>query len=172
MTTWRKRWRRSQKPITILSLLSVVNFMFPSRVHAAGAVPPNGHGGRTVSAIAEVVEQQLNAPGGGLVLPTPRPVAAKRTVRILATAYSSSRDETDGDPFTTASGVKAGDGIVAANGYAFGTRVRFPDYSGDKVYVVQDRMHARYGKSRVDLWMPTKQSAKEFGVRSLRMEIL
>lgn len=105
-------------------------------------------------------------------LPVIQDLPARRTVAVMATAYTSSVDETDGDPWTTASGAKAGDGIIAANGLAFGTRVRFPDHYGDKIFVVQDRMNPRYGSNYVDLWMPSKSVAKEWGVRKVRMEIL
>ena len=42
---------------------------------------------------------------------------------------------------------------------------------GDKVFVVEDRMNKRYWH-RVDVWMPTRQEAINFGIRTLRIEIL
>lgn len=97
-------------------------------------------------------------------------VAKVRT--IVMTAYSSTRDQTDGDPFTTASGQKVRDGIIAMNGVPFGTKVRIPEKFGDKVFVVQDRMAARHGSYRADIWMKTRAAAKQWGVKRVKVEIL
>ncbi len=90
---------------------------------------------------------------------------------VLVTAYSSTVDQCDSTPFITASGSHVRDGIVAANFLKFGTKIRFPEYSGDKIYVVEDRMHPRFS-NRVDIWMPTRSQAKIFGVKWLKMEVL
>lgn len=157
--------RRRRKLYPFLSLLSLLNLIFPQ--HAAAS---------TTAVSIEVQPEQFSTAALGRVsdiaLPTPPPAPAKRSTRVVVTAYSSSFGETDGDPFTTASGAKVADGVIAANGLRFGTKVRFPDVYGDKVFTVLDRMSARYGRSRVDIWMPTKQAAMQWGVRSVRMEIL
>jgi 3D (Asp-Asp-Asp) domain-containing protein len=88
------------------------------------------------------------------------------------TAYSSTRDQTDGDPFTTASGAKVKDGIIAMNGVPFGTKIRIPEKYGDKVFVVQDRMAARHGSYRADIWMKTRTEAKQWGVRRVKVEFV
>ena len=55
-----------------------------------------------------------------------------RTRRVVATAYSSTPDQTDSTPFTTASGTQVRDGIIAANFYIgrggepFWTPVKIP----------------------------------------------
>ena len=90
---------------------------------------------------------------------------------IPVTAYTSHPWETDSTPFTTASGVKVRDGIIAANFLPFGTLVRFPDYFGNKVFEVQDRMNPRY-YYQADIWMPNKEEAKAFGRKILKIEIL
>ncbi|MEK7570300.1 MAG: hypothetical protein AAB515_02595 [Patescibacteria group bacterium] len=95
-----------------------------------------------------------------------------RVRTVVMTAYSSTKDQTDGDPFTTASGKKVRDGIIAMNGVPFGTKVRIPEKFGSKVFVVQDRMNARYGSSRADIWMKTRHDAKQWGVRRVKVEIL
>ncbi|MEK7632042.1 MAG: 3D domain-containing protein [Patescibacteria group bacterium] len=103
------------------------------------------------------------------------PNKAHKVVRVrtvVMTAYSSTRDQTDSDPFTTASGHKVRDGIIAMNGVPFGTKVRIPEKFGDKVFVVQDRMNARYGSSRADIWMKTRNDAKQWGVKRVKVEIL
>lgn len=93
-----------------------------------------------------------------------------KVIYVTVTAYSSTPDQTDDSPFITANGTWVHDGTLAANFLRFGTKVRFPDYSGDKVYVVEDRMNQRY-TYRADIWMETREAAKQFGVRTLKMEI-
>ncbi len=90
---------------------------------------------------------------------------------ITVTAYSSTPDQTNDMPFTTAWMTPVRDGVIAANFLPFGSMVRFPDVYGDKVFYVEDRMNARY-TYRVDIWMYTRQEARQFGLRYLRMEIL
>jgi 3D (Asp-Asp-Asp) domain-containing protein len=87
------------------------------------------------------------------------------------TAYSSTPDQTDSSPFITANGKHVEDGIVACNFLAFGTKVRFPDMYGDKVFTVEDRM-AKKNNHKIDIWFPSRGEAKEFGVQSLKVEIL
>lgn len=94
---------------------------------------------------------------------------------VTATAYSSTVDQTDASPCTTANGYnvcKAGaENVIAANFLPFGAKVRIPDMFGDKVFVVQDRMHPRFS-NRIDIWMRSRSSALQFGKRSVRIEIL
>lgn len=101
-----------------------------------------------------------------------KPAQIARVRTVVMTAYSSTVDQTDGDPFTTASGQKVRDGIIAMNGVPFGTKVRIPEKFGDKVFVVQDRMNSRYGSSRADIWMKTRHDAKQWGVKRVKVEIL
>ncbi len=95
-----------------------------------------------------------------------------KTVNVSMTAYSSTVDQCDDDPFTTAHGTKVRDGIVAANFLPFHTKVRIPELFGDKIFEVEDRMNSRY-TNRVDIWMTTRQEALSFGVRrSVTIEVL
>ena len=84
-------------------------------------------------------------------------------IEVWVTAYSSTPEETDDTPFITASGKWVQDGIVATNLLPLGTKVQIPEYFGDKVFVVEDRMHRRK-KDFIDVWMPTKEGAEEFGI--------
>ncbi|MFH0819453.1 MAG: hypothetical protein V1892_00295 [bacterium] len=99
------------------------------------------------------------------------PIKVKRAIRVVVTAYSSTPDQTDSTPFITASGSQVRDGVIAANFLRFGTKVRFPNKFGAKIFVVEDRMNPRH-PNRVDIWMTERQLAKEFGIRRLEMEIL
>ena len=103
--------------------------------------------------------------------PLPQVKVAKK-VKVIATAYSSTVHETDEDPFTTASGTQVRDGIVANNLLAFGTGIRLPEIFGDKVFVVEDRMHPRKGYYHVDVWFPSYELALAFGSKLTEMEIL
>ena len=93
------------------------------------------------------------------------------TRSVWITAYSSTPEETDDTPFITASMTQVRDGIVAANFLDFGTEIRIPRLFGDKVFVVEDRMHRRK-KNFVDIWMPSKMEALEFGIHHTDIVIL
>ena len=90
---------------------------------------------------------------------------------VPMTAYSSTVDQTDDSPFITASGTHVHWGTVAANFLPFGTKIKIPSMYGDQVFIVEDRMNKRYWH-KVDIWMPTRQEALQFGIRSLEIEIL
>ena len=90
---------------------------------------------------------------------------------VLVTAYSSTADQTDSTPFITASGAYVYDGIVACNFLKFGTRVRFPDIYGDKIFIVEDRM-ALKNSHKMDIWFGSREEAKQFGVKVIRVEVL
>jgi len=94
-----------------------------------------------------------------------------RTMNVIMTAYSSTPDQTDGNPFVTASGSTVHFGTVAANFLPFGTKIRIPDYFGKQIFTVEDRTAKRFS-NRVDVWFPTRGAAIQFGKRTLRIEIL
>jgi len=94
-----------------------------------------------------------------------------KTVWVVATAYSSTVDQCDANPFITASGVRVHDGTLAANFLKFGTRVKFPTLYGEKIFIVEDRMRDS-ARGKVDLWFPTRNDAIAFGVKRVQMVIL
>lgn len=98
-----------------------------------------------------------------------RPPRETKTVHI--SAYSSTVDQCDGDPFTTASGSRVHEGTVANNCLPFGTKLKFPDLFGDREFIVEDRMNSRYGCDTFDIWMPDRGSALQIGRRSTTIEI-
>jgi len=100
------------------------------------------------------------------------PLLPGRTVKMTVTGYSSTPEQTDSTPFITASGKNVRDGIVANNMLPFGSLVRIPELYGEKVFVVEDRMHSRMGSYRLDIWFPDYWSAKSFGAQHTYIEIL
>jgi 3D (Asp-Asp-Asp) domain-containing protein len=103
--------------------------------------------------------------------PLPEPKVIKK-VTVIVTAYSSTPWETWGDPFITASGTYVRDGIIANNLLPFGTRVRMPEIYGDKIFIIEDRMHSRKSNYHFDIWFPSNRDALNFGVKNTYVEIL
>jgi 3D (Asp-Asp-Asp) domain-containing protein len=117
------------------------------------------------SVLAGVIVITSTQPGNDIVLPaadSPAPFTAE------VTAYSSSPDETWGDPFITASGRQVHDGLVACpRKFPFGTRFRI----GSRIYTCWDRLHERFDH-RFDIWKPSKEEALRFGKQVLVVEAL
>ncbi len=103
--------------------------------------------------------------------PLPEP-KVKDKVRVVVTAYSSTPEETDADPFITAAGTRVRDGIIANNLLPFGTMVRLPELYGEKIFVVEDRMNPKKGYYHFDIWFPSYWEAKNFGAKNTYVEIL
>ena len=82
---------------------------------------------------------------------------------IFATiyAYNSEVEQTDANPFMMASGNIVYDGAIACPEFiAFGTKVEIKG----KKYTCEDRMGEKYrDKNYFDIWMTTKEQAKEWG---------
>lgn len=94
-----------------------------------------------------------------------------KTMWLYVTGYSSTPEQTDDTPFITASGKTVRDGIVATNLLPLGTKIKIPEFYGNKVFVVEDRMHPRM-QDRVDIWFPTYGEAKHFGKRLASIVVL
>jgi 3D (Asp-Asp-Asp) domain-containing protein len=94
-----------------------------------------------------------------------------QTRYVVATAYSSTSDQTDSSPFITANGSHVYDGLVAANFLPFHTKIKIPQVFGDKVFTVEDRMNSRYS-NRIDVWFPNRELAYNFGIQKVKIEIV
>ncbi len=115
--------------------------------------------------------------------PQPKPEANYQLLakmKVVATAYSSEAAQTDDSPCVTANGFNvcahySASGTVdtvAANFLPINSIIKIPELFGDqKVFVVRDRMNSRYGPGRIDLWMPERNDAVEFGKRPLVIEV-
>jgi len=90
-------------------------------------------------------------------------------VSATVTAYTSSVDETDDDPFVTASGKLVRKGTLACPSmYEFGTIV---EIEGER-YTCEDRMNKRYRHtSRFDIWFETKHDAYLWGKKDLSVKV-
>lgn len=135
--------------INLLVLASLISGLYPYSTAALGKVVQT-----TPVEIAEV-----------------QSVDTVREVReVWVTAYSSAPEETDNTPLIAASGKTVAPGFMAANFLGFGTRVTVPELFGEQVFVVEDRMHRRK-TDFVDIWMPTKQDALNFGIHRAKIVI-
>lgn len=123
--------------------------------------------GRALALAIEVMQNETRPYG---TLPLAEDGEPVRVLSVPVTAYSSEVGQTDSTPFITASGTSVRRGVIAANFLPIGTRVRFPDLYGDEVFVVEDRMNARYWK-RVDIWMEETADAKNFGLQHTTIEV-
>ena len=155
-----KRLYKRRVEITILAIF-LVEFAFPQTVAATPIA-------NALTNPAITVEQFVNT------LPESADRAPRKTMRVTVTAYTSTVDQTDASPCITANGLNVcerdTEDIIAANFLPFGTRVKMPEYFGDRVFIVADRMNARY-TNRVDVWLKDRNDAKQFGVRYLEIEI-
>ncbi len=138
---------------------------------------------QVVNAETQVTSTILPIPKNMFTETVQFPVSGERqaahTIWVVVTAYSSTPDQTDSTPCITANGhdlctqyEEQNEGnTIAANFLRFGKQVRLPELFGDKTFVVRDRMNERYGYGRIDIWMPTREEAKQFGVKIVEMEL-
>lgn len=105
------------------------------------------------------------------LLPKGKTMVSDR-INVVITAYSSTPWETDDTPTITAAGTSVRDGIVANNLLPFGTKIKIPEIYGDKIFVVEDRMHWRKEDYHIDIWFPSNGEAKNFGVKRTYVEVL
>lgn len=110
------------------------------------------------------------APAQDVLAPAADVPGKKVYKNVPVTAYSSTPDQTDSTPFITASGTHVRDGVLAANFLPIGTRVKIPEIYGDKIFIVEDRMNARY-RVRADIWMETREVATKWGIKYVTLEV-
>lgn len=139
-----------------LNILSAANIMLPSPVFGELATG--------------VAREERSLLGEGRLTPLPEHVGQKIKKIMEITGYSSSVDETDDTPHTTALGTKTRYGVVAANQLPFGARVKIPLLFGLTQFVVEDRMNKRFA-DRLDIWFPSKAAALKFGKQTAEVEI-
>jgi 3D (Asp-Asp-Asp) domain-containing protein len=104
--------------------------------------------------------------------PNDPPLKTIGTLPVIITAYSSTPCQTDDTPFITAAGTSVRDGIVANNYLSFGTKIRIPELYGEKVFVVEDRMHWKKSNYHIDVWFLEYSEALAFGAQRTYIEVL
>lgn len=120
----------------------------------------------------QTVKELPQAPTKLGLRPIDREVPYRVIPKAVITAYTSTPGQTDDTPFIAASGKRVHDGMIAANGLPFGTRVKIPAVYGEKIFVVEDRMNRRYGYGRFDVWLDmSRAEARKFGVKRVEVEI-
>jgi hypothetical protein len=168
---------RSLQEVFVMSLLAFV-LAVPSTV-------------RTQAPQSSEAEQRMS-------FPVAADRAPLRTLNVFATAYSSDPYQTDATPCIPAMNFDlcehyltyGMEDTIAANFLRLGTKVRFPELYGDKVFTVRDRMNSRYnydriGYYRIDFYKAeanengqmdnkaSKREAIQFGFkRNIKMEVL
>ena len=147
--------------LLIFSLILMINLGMVYQPKAEGNSPD--------TAVSGLLTIQGNSLLANSPLPVPKVV---KTIKMVTTAYSSTPQQTDNDPYITAAGTWVRDGIVANNLLSFGTKIRIPELYGDKVFVVEDRMNKKKGYYHIDIWFPSYWEAKNFGAKLTYVEIL
>ncbi len=101
----------------------------------------------------------------------------KKIYSTNVTSYNSEIAQTDSSPCITASGLniceRGVEDIVAANDLPLHTKILIPEYFGEKIFYVEDRMNVRYtGTGRIDIWMRDKDNSKQWGVKYTKIIVL
>lgn len=105
----------------------------------------------------------------------PAPKYEWKTIRVTATAYNSTKRQTEGNPFIGAFGDSLKPGVksiaVSRDLYRLGLRHNtFVYIEGLKgIYLVKDKMHERW-KNKIDIYMGTDIiSAKRWGRKKVNI---
>ena len=101
----------------------------------------------------------------------------KKSYYTNITSYNSEAAQTDDSPCITASNMdvceRDTEDIVATNDLPLHTKILIPEYFGDRIFYVEDRMNERYtGTGRVDIWMKNKENSKKWGIKNTKIVVL
>jgi len=103
----------------------------------------------------------------------PLSVQAKNTLHVTASAYTSHKNQTHGNPAIAAWGyrLKPGDKVIAVSrdllkkGLKNGTRVKIKGLKG--TYIVRDKMHKKW-RNKIDIYMGYDlRKARKWGRRKV-----
>lgn len=172
--SWRRRLEQGTALLAAAALLTATAWPEPAlasatRLPDAVALLSFVSQGRVAGAMTSDAPRHTPGVAPSSVPVIPGPVRKGSAFRVVATAYSSTPEQTDGDPYITASGARVNAATVAANFLPLGTHIR---YQG-RIYIVQDRMNSRYdGRAIIDIWHPSTQAARQFGARVIEIEIV
>jgi 3D (Asp-Asp-Asp) domain-containing protein len=169
----------AKKIILLLILVIIFDFFFFPAPVLANEYHQNKANINQIKATSakniKTEKNNLNQPKFFNTLPQNNKWQTVKTGYYTLTAYSSEKNQCDNTPCITANGFNLcqhnKEDSVAANFLPFGTKIRIPDLFGDRVFVVRDRMNARY-QNRIDIWMSSTAKAKKFGIKIAHIEIL
>lgn len=96
---------------------------------------------------------------------------------VVVTSYNSEVGQTDDTPCIAAKGTdlckRNMEDIVANNDLPIHTKILIPEYFGDQIFYVEDRMNARYtGTMRTDIWMKKKIDSRSWGAKTTKIIVL
>ncbi len=170
-----KSWLVYAKESVLLAII-ISAFFLPATVKAASFSDfwniLSNFSKNTISTQPVIAADQTEIPAKEEEKPSVVAEKPDITMDAVITAYSSTPDQTDSDPFIAASGKRVHEGMIAANGMPFGTRIKIPSLYGDRIFLVEDRMNARYGYGRMDIWMDApKAELYKFGVKRVMVEV-
>ncbi|MBI2436570.1 MAG: 3D domain-containing protein [Candidatus Magasanikbacteria bacterium] len=168
-TRYTRLFRISMSLVVGISL--ILSSLFPQVADAEGF---------SLSIFSQIFGNTEEVQATSVSFPVVEDMEPRRVITAVITAYSSDVAQTDSTPCIPADSTydlcqnyaKTGaQDTIATNFLPLGTKVKFPELYGDKIFTVRDRMNARYGYGRGDIWMPTRLEAKNFGVKRVKMEI-
>jgi len=170
----KKSLKLTKKILFAACLIFVVNMIFPNYVIAAENIDSKyGQGPINLTIVNHSDNQIL------VKIENPKKITSSLpkneslpyyTMYTTATAYSSTVDQCDGDPFTAAWGNHVYFGMLASNYFPRGTKIQIPEYFGNKMFSVEDTMNQRY-YNRIDIWMQDRQQAKEWVSKCLDIRV-
>ncbi len=160
--------------LIILTFVLSFLFIFPQSKTLAQIYVQNAALSQTKT-VSEERSKQTNKSKQAVKRLPQNKIKIKKTIKVMVTAYNAVPEQTDTTPCITADGTDICTNpqlkIVAANWLPFGTKIRIPEYFGNTIFEVRDRMNSRY-PYRLDVLMDSISAAKEFGIRYLKVEII
>jgi len=100
------------------------------------------------------------------------------TLEVTASAYNSTKSQTEGNPFITAWGDTLHPGIksiavsrdLMRQGLTHNTKVKIDGFEG--IYVVNDKMHPKW-RNKIDIYFGTDvQAARKWGRKKVKIAYL
>jgi len=167
--------KQAKKLVIILVAVFLFDFLLFSTPALANEVATEPDLSQEAAIIDETSVVLAAEPNFINQLPENSDIQVKSASFRVITVYNSEAGQCDSSPCITANGFNVCEhGIedtVAANFLPFGAKVRIPELFGERIFIVRDRMNARYD-NRLDIWMINKADAKQFGVKYAKVEIL
>lgn len=122
-------------------------------------------------AAEEAVKKVVSPPPPTSPLPWPTTCPSGKNITVTATGYSSTPDQTWGDPYSTYTGTRVHWGTVAVHPSVIplGCRMTISSFPGT-IFTAEDRGGGINGH-RIDIWFPTRQEALNWGVRTVTITI-